>query len=165
MKSYTGDRYRTLYQNEEKALTTLQRSGTQSEHVVGYYGSFIQNGKFSLLLEFADGGNLLDYYRSTPKPMGASDTKQFWWSLLGVLKGLHYVHQVSPDDGYRGIHEDIKPDNIILRKGTSGSSYDFRAILVDFGHSHFRVADSEWDQMGVDREGNQTYGKGRPGRT
>ena len=105
---------------------------------------------------------MLDYYRDIPPPLNLKDRKQFWWSLLGVLKGLHYVHQVSPNTDefgeYRGIHEDIKPDNIILKRGSSGSPYDFCPVLVDFGHSHFRVADSEGDQMGVDREGNQTYG-------
>lgn len=57
------------------------------------------------------------------------------------------------------IHEDIKPDNILLRKGPSGSSYDFTPLLTDFGHSHFRVAKEEGDDMGLDRQGNQTYGK------
>ena len=49
-----------------------------------------------------------------------------------------------------------------MTKNPSGSPYDFCPLLADFGHSHVRVAnkeDGEEDsEMGVDRQGNQTYG-------
>ncbi|KAM7219499.1 hypothetical protein V8F06_005054 [Rhypophila decipiens] len=168
LKSYHGERYRRLFLNDAKALTTLHQK-TGNENIVGYYGSFIQNDKFNLLLQFANAGSLLDYYHNpqlASPPTSQEEIRQFWRSLLSVLKGLHQVHQIKPKSDesgeYRGIHEDIKPDNILLTKGgTSKSAYDFTPLLTDFGHSHFRVAkelEEEEDDMGVDRQGNQTYG-------
>ncbi|KAK3331440.1 hypothetical protein B0H66DRAFT_467908, partial [Apodospora peruviana] len=163
LKSYNHARDERSFKNEIKALTTLQQSRqSQREqwHIVGYYGSFIQNGTFNLILQFANGGNLLDYYRDFEPPKDPAQIRQFWKNLFKVLKGLHTVHQITPktdDSGeYRGIHEDIKPDNIILNR-ESESPYDFCPLLADFGHSHVRVARSDSDEMGVDRQGNQTY--------
>ncbi|KAK0622341.1 hypothetical protein B0T14DRAFT_426565, partial [Immersiella caudata] len=163
LKTYTESRYRHLYTNEARALTTLQQP--KNENIVGYYGSFVQNGTFNLLLQFADGGNLLDYYGNTPPPTDPLDVRRFWTSLFSVFKGLHAVHRIAPSSGdeseYRGIHQDIKPDNIILTKGPSGSPYDFCPLLADFGHSHIRVTKpedgEEESEMGIDRQGNQTY--------
>ncbi|KAM7185597.1 Protein kinase-like domain containing protein [Naviculisporaceae sp. PSN 640] len=164
LKSYQDERYRRLFLNESKALTTLHHKAG-NEHIVGYYGSFIQNGKFNLLLQFANAGSLLEYYRNPAvhPPKDPDAICQFWKSLLGILKGLHQVHQIRPKNDdlgeFRGIHEDIKPDNILLnRTTTSKSVYDFTPLLTDFGHSHFRVPKEAEDQMGLDLEGNQTYG-------
>jgi len=83
------------------------------------------------------------------------------------------------------IHQDIKPDNILLSKpppekkslvakgkavlgrgrnlistGRMKSSYDFVPVLADFGHSDMRVVRrQETDELGKDRHGNQLYGK------
>jgi serine/threonine protein kinase len=104
LKAYTDSRYRPLYTNEARALTTLQQP--KNENIVGYYGSFVQNGTFNLLLQFADGGNLLDYYGNTPPPTDPADVRRFWRSLFSVFKGLHAVHRIAPSIGdageYRG---------------------------------------------------------------
>jgi serine/threonine protein kinase len=56
------------------------------------------------------------------------------------------------------LHGDIKLDNMLLKKGPSGSPYDFIAKIADFGHSHFRsVGMEEQDKRGLDRHGNQEY--------
>ena len=56
------------------------------------------------------------------------------------------------------LHGDIKLDNMLLKKGPSGSRYDFIAKIADFGHSHFRSVDTEeQDKRGLDRHGNQEY--------
>jgi len=77
-----------------------------SKNIVGYYGSFVQNGTFNLLLQFADGGNLLEYYANTPPPREPADVQRFWKSLFAVFQGLHAVHRITPSDGdadqYRG---------------------------------------------------------------
>jgi len=72
---------------------------------VGFYGSFTQNGTFNLLLQFADGGTLLDFYQKAAPPREVGDIRQFWKNIFAVMKGLHRVHQsvLSYEDGeYRG---------------------------------------------------------------
>ncbi|KAH8894516.1 hypothetical protein GQ53DRAFT_857922 [Thozetella sp. PMI_491] len=162
LKQYKNEQNERLYRNESKALTTLQTR--RNENIVGYYGSFIQNGTYNLLLEYANGGNLLEFFSNNPHPETPEDVHLFWNGLFGVLKGLHCVHEsFQLRDGDESIHQDIKPDNIILSKGYSGSPYDFCPKLADFGHSHFRVGRAEnTNEMGVDRHGNQTYGNRIP---
>lgn len=61
--------------------------------------------------------------------------------------------------GTQRIHQDIKPDNILLSLQGQDSPYTFAPVLADFGHSDFRVvrADDN-DDLGIDRYGNQIYG-------
>ena len=105
LKSCSEKQSHRYLQIESKALTTLQQSG--SEHIVGYYGSFIQGGVFNLLLQYADGGNLLDYFAVTGPPKEPEDIQRFWKSFVSITQGLHSVHQLRPmssdDNGeYRG---------------------------------------------------------------
>ena len=164
------------HNNEVIAFTYFQNN--PSAYIIGFYGSFIQSGRHCLILEHADGGNLLSYLHRTPPPLEPRDRLQFWKSYSGFLKGVYRVHQVtqSVDDGdVRGwvhlpslvdpvtnsslrLHGDIKPDNMLLKMGPSGSPYDFIPKIADFGYSHFRsVKTNGRDKRGLDRHGNQQY--------
>ncbi|RYP32959.1 hypothetical protein DL767_004975 [Monosporascus sp. MG133] len=133
-----------------------------SDNVITYHGSFRQNGTYNLILDYADGGSLKDLLDKQVPPSTAEDIEQFWRSLFGVLNGLQSIHQwMGPDDDnpIRGIHEDIKPDNILLFKGRSGSAYEFTPKVADFGlFSHVRQSKaSSSEAMGLDNHGNQRY--------
>ncbi|RYO74951.1 hypothetical protein DL764_010633 [Monosporascus ibericus] len=133
-----------------------------SDNVITYHGSFRQNGTYNLILDYADGGSLKDLLGNQEPPSTVEDIEQFWRSLFGVFNGLQSIHQwMEPDDDnpIRGIHEDIKPDNILLFKGRSGSAYDFNPKVADFGlFSHVRQSKaSSSEAMGLDNHGNQRY--------
>ncbi|RYP58856.1 hypothetical protein DL769_008769 [Monosporascus sp. CRB-8-3] len=133
-----------------------------SDNIITYHGSFRQNGTYNLILDYADGGSLKDLLGKQVPPSTAEGIEQFWHSLFGVLNGLQSIHQwMEPDDDnpIRGIHEDIKPDNILLFKGRSGSAYDFTPKVADFGlFSHVRQSKaSSSEAMGLDNHGNQRY--------
>ncbi|RYP73552.1 hypothetical protein DL771_003591 [Monosporascus sp. 5C6A] len=133
-----------------------------SDNIITYHGSFRQNGTYNLILDYAGGGSLKDLLDKQVPPSTAEDIEQFWRSLFGVLNGLQSIHQwMEPDDDnpIRGIHEDIKPDNILLFKGRSGSAYDFTPKVADFGlFSHVRQSKaSSSEAMGLDNHGNQRY--------
>ncbi|XDG09270.1 hypothetical protein ABKA04_008885 [Annulohypoxylon sp. FPYF3050] len=157
LKTYHNQRYYPIYENEVAALRTLKNS--KSENVITYYGSFRQSGTCNIILEYANGGDLAEFLRKTPHPKG-DQVIQFWQSMSLCLKGLHCIHHLmNTGNNLNGIHEDIKPENIVLFKGSSGSPYDFVPKIADFG-LFTRVKGSKTnslDAMGRDRVGNQFY--------
>lgn len=159
LKTYYNDKFERLYDNEVKALTTLQN--VPSPHIITYYGSFRQNGTFNLILEHADRGSLSNFLESKPPPSTDEDILRFWKSLFQILHGLDRIHQAStPDDNnIRGIHEDIKPDNILLSSTCSSSLYEFTPKVADFGlFSHVRESKTNSSEaMGLDMYGNPRY--------
>lgn len=158
LKTYHRPKFEKLYLNEVKALRMLKNS--PSPNVITYYGSFRQNGAYSIILEYADGGDLAAFL-NTHRPKGV-EIQQFWKSLIPCLGGLSRVHRLMltvDDHDVNGIHEDVKPDNILLVKGGSGSHYEFTSKIADFGlFSHVRESKTNSSEaMGVDTFGNQRY--------
>ncbi|KAI1208377.1 uncharacterized protein F4807DRAFT_149828 [Annulohypoxylon truncatum] len=158
LKTYHNPRFHRIYENEVNALRTLNNS--RSPNVITYYGSFRQNGTCNIILEYANGGDLAEFLKKTPSPKG-DEVIQFWKIMSLCFTGLHCIHHLinSGGNNLNGIHEDIKPENILLFKGSSGSPYDFVPKIADFG-LFTRVRGSKTnsiDAMGRDRIGNQFY--------
>lgn len=149
-----------MYINEKKALIALQNN--PSEHVIAYYGSFQQGPRRTLISEYVHGGTLLDYLRSTDPPKTRQDIHDFWISLLNILKGLHSVHQITNHAKhaaeYRLVHEDLKPDNILLARDESQSIYQFQAKIADFGCSNLLTMNQNGkDRVRLDQHSDATY--------
>jgi len=103
LKRYSGERYLKHYRHEAGVLTTLQ--ARKQKNIVGFYGSFTQNGTFNLILQYADGGNLLDFFQRTARPTDPDSIGQFWKSIFPIFQGLHRLHQTKLADEsgeYRG---------------------------------------------------------------
>lgn len=96
LKSYDKDNH-NHYKYEREALHALHL--LNSEHIIGFYGSFQQGHRYHLLLQYVDGGNLEDYFKNTPRPMSASDVRQFWASIWPVWQGLYGLHQCIHERG------------------------------------------------------------------
>ncbi|KAI2466238.1 hypothetical protein F4781DRAFT_424218 [Annulohypoxylon bovei var. microspora] len=158
LKTYHRSRFEGIYENEVDALRTLNNS--PSPNVVTYYGSFRQNGTYNIILEYANGGDLAEFFKKTPSPKG-DEVIQFWKSMSQCFIGLDFIHHLMNIGGnnINGIHEDIKPENILLCKGSSGSPYEFITKIADFGlFTHVRGSKtSSIDAMGRDKVGNQFY--------
>lgn len=132
-------------------------SNFQSPNIIKYHGSFRQNGHCNILTECAE-GDLTNYFQHT-KPPQTSDVALFWKSISQVLNGLERVHHLV--DGNRevfGIHEDIKPDNILVFLNPA-SAYDFTPKIVDFGlfSRVTRSRSSSSTAMGGNAQGTQIY--------
>ncbi|KAI1807216.1 hypothetical protein F4811DRAFT_559992 [Daldinia bambusicola] len=160
LKTYHNPKFERLYVNEVKALRLLKSS--PSPNIITYYGSFQQNGTYNIILEHADKGDLADLFKERRRPEGV-DIEQFWKSLVPpCLEGLGRIHHLMmnvDEDDVNGIHEDIKPANILLFKGRSGSRYDFVPKIADFGlFTQVRKSKANSDEaMGLDNLGNQLY--------
>ncbi|KAK3290430.1 uncharacterized protein B0H64DRAFT_427698 [Chaetomium fimeti] len=159
-KIYHNKKYEDYYENERRALQRL--SAAPSPNLIKFHGSLRQLGSYCLLLEYADGGNLGDFFDGYSPPSTVEDVALFWRSLFQVFSGLERIHQLmsyNEDELIRGIHEDIRPENILLMKGPSGSPYDFTPKVADFGlYSRVRTAKARsGGPMGLDHYGNQRF--------
>ena len=76
-----------------------------SPYILKYYSSYIKNNTVWIILEFCEGGSLLDIMRITNK---FYTEKEIASIIKMVLKGLQFLH------AQRKIHRDIKAGNILL---------------------------------------------------
>ena len=65
-----------------------------------FYGSFIRENTYNIILEYADLGNLDQYMEKYGPPTNPTDRAMFWDRFLEVLFGLIRIH-----------HEDESGDN------------------------------------------------------
>ncbi|KAH8649812.1 hypothetical protein BX600DRAFT_418752 [Xylariales sp. PMI_506] len=161
LKQYGDTIFDARYQTEVEALTLLRMD--PSENLVRFYGSFRKDNQGYLLLEYADGGSLQDLFRKAELiPKTATEVKLFWTSLLKSLRGLDRIHQWMSVNDYKhflqGIHQDIKPDNILLFHGLSSSIFEFTPKIADFGlFSHARKTHSNsGEARGLNKQGVST---------
>ena len=90
-----------------------------SPYILKYYSSYIKNNTIWIVLEFCDGGSILDIMRITNK---FYNEKEIASIIKMVLKGLQFLH------AQRKIHRDLKGGNILLND-------EGIAKLGDFGVS------------------------------
>ncbi len=74
------------------------------EHIVECLGSFkqIQSNKYTIILEYADGGTLLELFKEDKAPLKHQDRVQFWGKLFDLLIGLQRIHGLQ-SDGLKGL--------------------------------------------------------------
>ncbi|RWA06113.1 hypothetical protein EKO27_g8993 [Xylaria grammica] len=120
------------YMNELGYFQLLKKApGKKSENIVEFYCSFRELGppaRFNIILEYADGGSLVDLFQQDNPPIITSELVQFWGNLVKLADGLDTVHRA------RGHHGDIKPSNILIFR-RPGSKFGSTFKLADFGTS------------------------------
>ncbi|CAN0382819.1 unnamed protein product [Lampetra planeri] len=112
---------RSCLRDEAKILVKLR-----SKFIVSLLGVVLEGG-CSLVLEYMAQGNLLKFLQKWQTAIG--------WSLRGrlvlqVLKGMSYLH------AHNIVHQDLKPENVLLDNGLN-------AKLSDFGTSVCKT----WTQL------------------
>ncbi|MCO5582647.1 hypothetical protein L7F22_036545 [Adiantum nelumboides] len=123
---------------------------SQCPYVVVCYHAFYTNGVISILLEYMDGGSLVDVikdFRTIPEPYLAVICEQ-------VLKGLLHLHQQR-----HVIHRDIKPSNLLVNHKGEVKITDFgvSAILTNsMGQRDTFVG--TYNYMSPERISGSTYG-------
>ncbi|KAI3394706.1 hypothetical protein diail_2291 [Diaporthe ilicicola] len=162
LKTYHGEQHEQHYQHEIQAFARLLHNPSSTEHVVKCHATFKHGETYNLVMEWVSGGDLLEYFGKTRPPRTSEDIIDFWESLTRLVIGLYRIHQIvvpgERSDRYQLVHQDIKPDNILLDFSPGSGPYQFNPIIADLGHSHTRhIKDDTSDVPGVDRRGNQTY--------
>lgn len=72
--------------------------GSVGKSIIGFHGSYVQDGSYNILLEYADRGTLEDYLQKTPPPTTGEDIIKFWSALFKVIQALHLIHNVQGND-------------------------------------------------------------------
>lgn len=96
LKSYRTRDAEEYYTNEVSAFRKFWDAGEEVS-IIGFHGSFVQNGSYNLVLEHADRGSLEDYFHTAP-PYSEDDIIKFWRGLFGVLHGLELIHETPSGD-------------------------------------------------------------------
>ncbi|RSL97519.1 hypothetical protein CEP52_010868 [Fusarium oligoseptatum] len=152
---------RSQYEREVETFTSLQ--SRSSPNIIGYHGCYQQQRldgtiTYNLILGFVDGANLEEFYTAMNPPRSLPDTNKIWNAFCGVLEGLHHLHFPAIDTDFQIIHQDIKPDNLLVSKTSSSQPYVFRLVITDFGYSHTKAPRSNRDTWGIDSHRGQVYG-------
>ena len=114
-------------QNQEIAIsreikTMNSMSNIKHPNIMEYFGYFIENNHYYLVLEYINGENL-EIYRDKYQMMNQNMNQDLIILILkGIVNGLLYLHSKKI------LHRDISPDNIMIDK-------DNNIKITDFGIS------------------------------
>ena len=97
LKTYRFRDAKDNYETEVKAFRALMPGGALGKSIIGFYGSYEQDGSYNVLLEYADRGTLEDYLQNTPPPTTGDDIHMFWSALFNVIRALKLIHNVQGD--------------------------------------------------------------------
>jgi serine/threonine protein kinase len=95
MKAHIGQEYDNVgnWRRETKALKVF--NGLHNQHTVRGIGAFTQRGKYFILMEWADSGDLEDVWEKTPHPqlnLTATRVAQFLEQFRGLANTLNQMH-------------------------------------------------------------------------
>ncbi|CAK80710.1 unnamed protein product (macronuclear) [Paramecium tetraurelia] len=126
-----------LIQNEVDALQKLE-----SQYIVKlistFYSDYQGESLFCILLEFCEGGNLLEYLIQQQDTFNQQNAIIFFKQ---ILQGMKEIHQK------RIIHRDLKLANILIHKD--------QIKIADFGFCHILNSDTSQINLNLGTLGNQ----------
>jgi serine/threonine protein kinase len=96
LKTYRSADDISLYRQEVEMFKALNSSERETPEIIKCFGSFRQRGTFNLILEFANGGSLLDLFQNSSPPIRVDELLRFWASMFELSKGLRFIHELSP---------------------------------------------------------------------
>ena len=79
----------------------------QSNYVVKYYESFLQNEELNIVMEYCDNGDLCHYLSEQKQPLKED---LIWQIFIKITLGLTAIHKIKI------LHRDLKTLNIFLKK-------------------------------------------------
>ena len=127
------DKYKRKFIGEARNLSKLKH-----DNIIKVIEAFEANNTVYYSMEYIDGGNLDEYILSKGS-LTLTQTLEFTKQISIALSCMHSQNM---------LHLDLKPSNVMLRKGVP--------ILIDFGLS------KQFDDFG-DPESSTTIGAGTPG--
>ncbi|NWV31264.1 RIPK1 kinase, partial [Grantiella picta] len=112
-KVYTGPQrteYNVSLLEEGRIMRRLQH-----DRVVKLLGIILEDGNYSLVMEYVDRGNMMKVLKKFSLPVSVKGR-----FVLEITEGMLYLHE----QGF--VHKDLKPENILVDR-------DFHIKIADFG--------------------------------
>ena len=98
------------WEAEAKALDEI--SGLNHDNIISRVAAFTKGRNRYFMFEWADEGNLRDFWQKLPLPsLNAELVKEVLAQLHGLASALHVLHNYNGNGSYR--HGDLKPENIL----------------------------------------------------
>ena len=104
-------------ENEAKILKSIN-----SDFVVKYYESFIEQNYFNIVMEYCENSDLGNFIKAHKSMNKLIDERVIFYISLDICSGIQEIHSKNL------IHRDLKPDNLFISK-------DFKIKIGDFGIS------------------------------
>ncbi|KAF2813081.1 uncharacterized protein BDZ99DRAFT_473802 [Mytilinidion resinicola] len=145
LKTYFVSEAEKNYQNEVDAFIQLMSPRKFEENMIAFYGAYSQGGTYNIILEYADSGNLQEFFENVEPPSAEVDIINFWDNLFKIVQPLQRIHELkrggNGPPSLQRVHQDIKAANVLVCKGTSESDYECTFKLADLGLSHLTGKD------------------------
>ncbi|CAG8524522.1 6989_t:CDS:2 [Ambispora gerdemannii] len=131
----------TLLHTQVIILKKLQ----DSTNIIKYHGLAEESGKRYLVTEWAEYGNLKDFYTQR----GPMDWKRKFDFAIGICRGLSYLRAVGI------IHYDIRPENILITSQTEAKIANY-GFMRNFNESS-QGSSSSFRNMAPEKLSNPAY--------
>ncbi|OWK51357.1 Receptor-interacting serine/threonine-protein kinase 1 [Lonchura striata] len=130
-KVYTGPQrteYNVSLLEEGRIMRRLQH-----DRVVKLLGVILEDGNYSLVMEYVDRGNMMKVLQNISVPLSVRGR-----FVLEITEGMLYLHE----QGF--VHKDLKPENILVDR-------DFHIKIADLGVASFK----SWSRLTQEETGRQ----------
>ncbi|KAM9576031.1 receptor-interacting serine/threonine-protein kinase 1 isoform 1-T6 [Guaruba guarouba] len=132
-KVYTGPQrtnYKASLLEEGRIMHRLQH-----ERVVKLLGIILEDGNYSLVMEYVQRGNVMKVLQKLSLPLSVKGR-----FMMEIIEGMLYLHE----QGF--IHKDLKPENILV-------DTDFHIKIADFGFASYK----SWSQLSREETGRRKH--------
>lgn len=126
------------WDRERKALQNA--STLKHPHIVPVMAIFTKGPRHFLMFQWADRGNLRDFYYKTQHPLSGNAVLDIVVQLHGISEALLALHNFKRG-AYR--HGDLKPENILVFDSTSGDSEAGVWKIADLGLAKSHISPTE----------------------
>ncbi|CCT63239.1 uncharacterized protein FFUJ_00135 [Fusarium fujikuroi IMI 58289] len=161
-KIYEGASAQRLYKAEAEAYNQLLRSRNEG-YITKHFASFSFDDieKSIIVLEYAEGGSLLNFLESTNIPFSPDEYCLLWSCLLNLFDALHALHDICRPTSHwslSGVHQDIQLSNILVfPEENKSSQFDVVFKLADFGLAKIGRTFSSGESLIASKKGNRMY--------
>lgn len=119
--------YHNLFHQLRREVELQAYAGRHHRHVLTLYAYFWDSERVFLALEYAEGGSLQSALRQRPQhQLPDGEVRGLMRQLTSAVAFLH-EHGI--------LHRDIKPDNVLLRRGEARLADFSWAVQIDSTHS------------------------------